>query len=107
MGRAIPRDDYKTILGIKFQLDINYALDSLMKTEQYSKSYVIFQAVMEALHGVNITGVGTVYFNKTIHGDCGYTVYHQEGISNYADWTMAVEWQESEYPDNTVTEWRF
>ena len=106
MGRVIPRSDFKSVLGIKFQLDINYALDSIMKTEQYSKSYAIFQCVVEALHGVNMTGIGTMYFNKTIHGDCGYTVYHQEGMSTYSDWTMAVEWQESEYPDNTVTEWK-
>lgn len=106
MGRVIPRSDFKSILGVKFQLDINYALDSLMKTEQFSKSYAIFQAVIESLHGVNITGVGTMYFNKTIHGDCGYSVYHQEGISTYADWTMAIEWQESTYPDNTVIDWQ-
>ena len=105
MGRAIPRNDYRTVLGIKFQLDINYALDSIMHTEQMSKSYAVFQSVVEALHGVNIAGVGTVQFNKTVHGDCGYSVYHQEGISIYSDWTMAVEWQESEYPQNIVTEW--
>lgn len=105
MGRAIPRSDLSTVLGIKFQLDINYALDNLMKTEQYSKSYAIFQAVVEALHGVNITGVGTVHFNKSIHGDCGYSVYHQEGTSTYADWTMAIDWHDSVYPQNVVNEW--
>ena len=105
MGRAIPRTDFRTILGVRFQLDINYALDSLMHTEQYSKSYAIFQSVIEALHGVNIAGIGTVQFNKTVHGDCGYSVYHQEGGSVYADWTMAIEWQESEQPDDYITEY--
>lgn len=105
MGRVIPRSDLLTVLGIRFQCDINYALDSIMHTEQYSKSYAIFQSVIEALHGVNIAGVGVVHFDKTIHGDCGYSTYHQEGGSVYADWTMAIEWQESERPQNYVTEY--
>lgn len=102
MGRAIPRTDFRTVLGVKFQFDINYALDSVMHTDQFSKSYAVFQAVIEALHGVNIAGVGTLCFNKTMHGDCGYTVYHQEGNSIYSDWTMAIEWQESEEPVNKI-----
>ena len=105
MGRVIPRSDFNTVLGVKFQCDINYALESMMHTEQFSKMYSIFQAVIESLHGVNIAGVGVVYFNKTVHGDCGYSVYHQEGGSVYADWTVAIEWRESDTIPKLVTDY--
>lgn len=105
MGRVIPRSDLKSVLGVHFQLDINYALESLMHTEQFSKTYAMFQACIEALHGVNIAGVGVLHFDKSVHGDCGYSVYHQEGGSTYADWVMAIEWQESTTPDMLIKDY--
>lgn len=96
MARAIPRNDFKTILGINFEISLNYAMDNTMKTVEYSKMYSIFQCIVEALHGVNINGVGTVQFNKAVHGDCGYTLYHTEGTSIYGNVFMAIEWEDSQ-----------
>ena len=99
MARIIPRSDFKTVLGINFEVTINYALNNVMKTENFDRMYTIIQCIIEALHGVNITGIGTVHFNKVVHGDCGYTLYHTEGTSVYGNLFMAIEWQESEpYP---------
>ena len=99
MGRMIARSDYKTILGLKFDVVANYALDNITKTMAYSRTYAIVQCIIEALHGVNIAGIGTVYFNKTIHGDSGMTTFHNEGTDIYDQLFMAIEWQETTTPD--------
>ena len=96
MARVIPRSDFKTILGINFEISVNYAQDNVMQTTEFSRMYAIFQCLIESLHGVNIAGIGTVHFNKSVHGDCGYTTYHTEGTSVYGNVFMAIEWQESE-----------
>ena len=95
MGREIPRDDYKTVLGVNFDLTLNYALDNITRTKAYSRMYAMHQCIVEALHGVNIAGVGTVHYNKTVHGDCGYSVFHSEGTQIYSDTFMAIEWRET------------
>lgn len=95
MARDIPRDDYKTVLGVNFDLTLNYALDNITRTKAYSRMYAMHQCIVEALHGVNIAGVGTVHYNKAIHGDCGYTLYHSEGTQIYSDTFMAIEWRET------------
>lgn len=104
MARAIPRSDLKTVLGINFSCVVNYALDNVLRTNVYSRMYAIHQCLVEALHGVNIAGIGTVYYNKSVHGDCGYSLYHDEGSDIYADTFMAIDWQETT-TEETITEW--
>ncbi len=105
MGRIIPRDDYKTMLGIVFEIVTNYALIDSVKTTVANRNYAIMQCIVEALHGVDLTGIGTVYFSKPAHGDSGMTLYHDEGDSSYVTLFMAIEWRESEYPNNVVQDW--
>ena len=95
MGRTIPRSDQKTVLSVVFNVTMNYALDNIMGTNVYSRTFAIHQCLVEALHGVNLTGIGTIYYSKPIHGDCGYTVYHSEGTQIYGDTILAIEWQET------------
>ena len=104
MARQIPRSDFKTVLGIDFMVAVNYALDNNMKTEVYSRMYAIHQCLVEALHGVNIDGIGTVHYNKTVHGDCGFTLYHDEGTNIYSDTFMAIDWQETT-TEETIIPW--
>ena len=99
MARVIPKEGNRTMLGIDFETSVNYALDNIMKGYTYSRMYAIFQCLVEALHGVNISGIGTVYFDKRMHGDCGYTLYHTEGDDLYSDTFMAIEWQETAPPE--------
>lgn len=99
MGREIPRSDFKTVLGVNFGLVLNYALDNITRTKAYSRMYAMHQCLVEMFHGVNIAGIGTVFYNKTVHGDCGYTVYHSEGTQVYSDTFMAIEWQETTEPE--------
>lgn len=105
MAREIPRSDNKTVLGVDFSIVMNYALDNIMKTPVYSRSFAIHQCLIEALHGVDMAGVGTIHYSKPIHGDSGFTLYHSEGDQVYTDTFFAIDWQESQYPVNVVPNW--
>lgn len=105
MAREIARNDYKTVLGIDFEVSVNYALDNVTKTMVYSRMFAIHQCIVESLHGVNIAGIGTVHYNKSVHGDCGFTLYHTEGTTIYSDTFMAIEWQEGDVLDTVVNPW--
>ena len=105
MARAIPRSDFKTVLGVNFSCIINYALDNVLGTGVYSRMYAIHQCLVEALHGVNIAGIGVVHYNKSVHGDCGYTIFHSEGVQLYGDTFMAIDWQETS-TEEIVNEWQ-
>ncbi len=103
-AREIPRSDYKTIIGLDFQVITNYMLDNIMGTGVYSRTYAIHQCLVEALHGVNMTGIGTIYYSKPIHGDSGRSQYHDEGFNNYSDTFFAIDWQETT-TDEVIQNW--
>jgi len=104
MAREIPKSDYKTMIGVNFSVITNYALDNIMGTGVYSRTYAIHQCLVEALHGVNLNGIGVVYYSKPMHGDSGKTVYHDEGTNIYSDTFMAIEWQETT-TEEVIHEW--
>ena len=95
MAREIPRSDFKTILGVDFSVVINYALDNTLRTDVYSRMYAIHQCLIEAFHGLNMTGIGGIHYNRSVHGDSGYTVYHGEGQVLYSDTFFGIDWQET------------
>ena len=104
MAREIPRSDYKTVLGLDFECIVDYALDNILGTGVYSRMYAIHQCLIEALHGVNIAGIGAIYYSKPTHGDSGYTLYHTEGTFIYADTFFAIDWQETT-TDEIIQSW--
>lgn len=104
MAREIPRSDFKTILGLDFECIVNYALDNVTKTNVYSRMFAIHQCLVEALHGVNINGIGVVYYNKSVHGDSGYSLYHTEGNYVYSDTFFGIDWQETT-TEEVITTW--
>ena len=104
MAREIARSANKTILGLNFETVVNYALDSNVKTDVYSRMYAIHQCLIEALNGVNIAGIGTIAYSKSLHGDCGYTLYHTEGNDIYGDTFFGIDWQETTTEDE-ITVW--
>ena len=106
MAREIPRSDFKVILGVNFQVVVNYALGAMLKTPTYNREYAIHQCLVEALHGIDMTGIGTIHYSKPVHGDSGRpNPYHDEGQATYSDTFFAIDWQESQYPVNIVQEW--
>lgn len=71
MGRTIAETDFKVQLSVVFDVWTHYTEEANSKINTaYSRVFTISQALMEALHGVNMAGVGTFYFNRSKHSDC-------------------------------------
>ena len=58
-----------------------------------SKSYAMEKDIVAALHGVNITGVGTISYNRMTHGDAGSRpMYDESGINVGRRLTMSLRY---------------
>ena len=72
LGRPIAESDFKVQVSVVFDIWTHYLQESNSKlNEAYSRSWAILQCLIEAFHGVNMSGVGTFYFNHSKHPDCG------------------------------------
>lgn len=82
MGRSMPTsDDLKMALSVTFRIWTHYTHELNTKSDEYSRAFGIEQAIIEALHGVNMAGVGTFFFSKSVHPDCGSDVAY-DGQAN-------------------------
>ena len=72
LGRPIAENDFAMQLSIVFDIWTNYTQESNTKlNEAYSRTWSMVQCLIQAFHGVNMAGVGTFYFNRSKHPDCG------------------------------------
>lgn len=69
MGYIRPIDNMSAACSIVFELMTSVYYDQL-EEEGMSRTYAMLQCVMEALNGVNIGGVGTVYFQSSLNTTC-------------------------------------
>ena len=69
MGYVRPIDSMSAACSIVFELMTSVYYDQL-EEEAMSRSYAMLQCVMEALNGVNVGGVGTVYFESSLNTTC-------------------------------------
>lgn len=82
MGRTIASDDLHVQLSAVFDIWVHHTQEANTKLEEaYSRLFAMEQAIIEAFHGINMGGVGTFYFNRQKHPDCG-TVLLGDGKSN-------------------------
>ena len=102
MGRSIARDNFHTVLGLQFEILVNVNLENTTRTDAYSRAYDIEQCIIEALHGVNMTGIGVLDFSRLSHADNGSTSIFDYGTHCGRKLHMSVEWCDSE--GSTVTE---
>ena len=55
MGRTVPTtDEFAIALAVKFFIWTHYAYEANTKSDEYSRCFAIEQALIEALHGVNM-----------------------------------------------------
>ena len=74
LGRAIAEDDFTVQQAVVFQILTHYTQETNTKiSDAYSRSLTITQKLFEAFHGINMAGVGTFYFARSKHPDCGFT----------------------------------
>lgn len=95
IGRVYPYDNFKSAIGITFEILCNQNVDTNTRTNAYSRSYNIEQCIIESLHGVNIAGIGTVQFSRLAHTDNGSRPIYDTGANIGRELKMSILWEES------------
>ena len=92
LGRTVPLNDENRIaIAITFRIWTHYTYESNTKTDEYSRAFAIEQALIQALHGVNMAGVGTFSFSKFLHPDCGSNVMFDGQTNVGRELTIALQ----------------
>lgn len=92
MGRTVPTtDEFAIALAVKFFIWTHYAYEANTKSDEYSRCFAIEQAIIEALHGVNMEGVGTFFFSRLKHPDCGSRDVFDGNTNVGRELTIALE----------------
>lgn len=71
LGRAVPIDDFRLSISVIFDIWQHYTYELNTQTDVYSRGLAIEQSLIQAFHGVNMAGVGTFFFDRAKHPDCG------------------------------------
>ena len=106
VGREIPLTEFSVEIGLIFEIYTNASYEPGMGVGGLSKSYAMEKDIISALHGVNLAGIGTVSYSRSVHADNGSTpIYDESGVNvgrrlkmsiRYADDGMkqVQSWQE-------------
>lgn len=90
MGRTIAKDTFSTELSIVFLIMSNVTYEP--KAMGMARTFAMEQAILEALNGVNISGIGTFYFDRRQHPDCGSDAIGDRGTNVGRRLTMGLTW---------------
>lgn len=96
LGRTVAKDNFHTIFGLTFEILVNVNLENTTRTDAYSRAYDIEQCIIEALHGVNMSGIGVVDFSRYAHPDNGSESIFTYGTLVGRRLKMSIEWCDSE-----------
>lgn len=92
LGRTVPlNDEFKLAIAVTFRIWTHYTYELNTRTDEYSRAFGIEQALIEALHGVNMDGIGTFFFSKLVHPDCGSGVMYDGEANVGRELTIALE----------------
>lgn len=91
-GRTIPSDDqFKMCMSIVFYIWTNQQYELNTKANDLSRTQAIELSLIEALNGVNMAGIGTFFFSRRKHPDCGSSVLYDENTNVGRRLTIALE----------------
>lgn len=97
MGREFCPTPFEARLGVTFSILCNVNQETTTRTDAYSRAYDIEQCIKEALHGVNIGGIGVVDCSRAAHADNGSRpIYDQTGTLVGRELKMSIQWAESD-----------
>lgn len=100
MGRTLPSSDEMSMsLSVVFSLWTHYRYELNTKNDAYSRLFAIEQALIESFHGVNMAGVGTFFFSKAKHPDCGSRAVFDGNTNIGRELTLALEIASAKAPD--------
>ena len=93
MGTTIARGVYRAELSVVFEMttNVNYEAAS---GYALSKTFAMEQAILEALNGVNMNGVGTFYYDRTQHSSCGSWNIDDRGTNLGRRVILGLTWQD-------------
>ena len=92
MGRTVPmNEELRIALAVTFRIWTHYTYELNTRSDEYSRAFAIEQALIEALHGVNMDGVGTFFFSKSVHPDCGSGVMYDGETNVGRELTIALQ----------------
>lgn len=92
LGRTVPMDDeFRIALSVHFRIWTHYTYEANTRSDEYSRVFAIEQSLIEALHGVNMDGIGTFFFSKFKHPDCGSGVMYDGETNVGRELTIALE----------------
>lgn len=92
MGRTIAAGAQEAELSVVFDILSNVTTEG--NAIAMSRTFAMEQCIIEALNGVNMGGVGTFYFNRRGHGDCGSVPIGDRGTNVGRELTMGLTWME-------------
>ena len=96
-GRINHQDELHSTVGVSFEIWCNTNIEANTKTDDYDRSYNIEQCLMEALHGVNIAGIGVVQVGRYINVDNGSReLYDETGTNVGRRLNISINWCESD-----------
>lgn len=90
--RTVPTNNEFTIcLSVVFLIWTHYTYESNTETNAMSRTFALEQALIEAFHGVNMDGIGTFFFSREKHPDCGSRVIYDKNTNVGRQLTFALE----------------
>lgn len=81
MGRAVPMGPYRVEQAVYFDILSSTQYENNLADTALSRTYAIALDIIRALNGVNMTGVGTWYFNRDAHYDTALKYINDEGLN--------------------------
>jgi hypothetical protein len=94
VGRIYSVSNYVYRVSVVFDIWVNGGNDGNLETEAYSRAYAMEQCIVEALNGVNMTGIGTFSWSRMDHGDNNSTAIYDEGNNVGRRLRMSLSWAE-------------
>ena len=87
------KGSYRAELSVIFELTTNVNYESA-SGYAISRTYAMECALIEALNGVNMNGVGTFYFDRTQHPSCGSWNIDDRGTNLGRRVILGLTWQD-------------
>ena len=104
MGNSVHQDEYHASLGITFEVWCNSNLQNNTRGDDYERAYDIEQCLVEALHGVNIAGIGVVSCGRYANVKNGsQAIYDETGTNVGRRLQMSISWSDSD--GSTISEY--
>ena len=98
-GRTTYPDEYTASIGMTFEVWCNTGIQNNTRTDDYNRACNLESCIMEALHGVNIAGVGVIEAGRYNNLENGAReVYDETGTNTGRRFHLSLTWKESDPP---------